>query len=162
MRQVVRRAEKDDIPGILNLLVQVDMVHHNGRPDLFKGPATKYNGEELTHIIADDTTPVFVCVDEHDKVMGHAFCIHKQIVGNSVLTDVRTLYIDDICVDENSRHLGVGSALFDHVTVYAREHGFYNITLNVWSCNPGALAFYEAMGFKPQMIGMEMILQLLL
>ena len=37
MKKMVRRAEVRDIPAILNLLVQVDMVHHNGRPDLFKG-----------------------------------------------------------------------------------------------------------------------------
>ena len=87
----VRRATEKDIPRILELLVQVDMVHHNGRPDLFKGPATKYNEEELKVLLADEEKPVFVCVDEEDRVLGHAFCIHQQVVGNSVLTDVRTL-----------------------------------------------------------------------
>ena len=33
----IRKAVKKDIPDILNLLEQVDMVHHRGRPDLFKG-----------------------------------------------------------------------------------------------------------------------------
>ena len=46
MNHYVRRAAEKDIPKILDLLVQVDMVHHQGRPDIFKGPATKYNGEE--------------------------------------------------------------------------------------------------------------------
>ena len=96
----VRRAKREDVPRILELLVQVDMVHHKGRPDLFKGPATKYNAEELATIIGDDRTPVFVCTDEEDTVIGHAFCIHEQIVGDAVRTDVKTLYIDDICVDE--------------------------------------------------------------
>ena len=64
----VRRAEKRDIPAILNLLVQVDMVHHNGRPDLFKGPATKYSAEELEAILADAETPVFVCTDSEGRV----------------------------------------------------------------------------------------------
>ena len=154
----VRRAELRDIPGILNLLVQVDMVHHEGRPDLFKGPATKYNAEELKDIIADDKTPVFVCVDDNDFVAGHAFCIEKQVLGDSVLTDIKTLYIDDICVDEACRGKGVGRALYEHVLAYAKEEGFYNLTLNVWSCNPGAMRFYEAMGLVPQKVGMEKIL----
>jgi len=154
----VRRAEKKDIPRILELLVQVDMVHHNGRPDLFKGPATKYNAEELQEILADDAKPVFVCENDDGLVIGHAFCIHKQVIGDSVLTDVRTLYFDDICVDEAARGTGAGRALYDHVISYAREQGFYNVTLNVWTCNPGAMRFYEAMGLKPQKIGMEKIL----
>lgn len=154
----VRRAKNKDIPRVLELLVQVDMVHHNGRPDLFKGPVTKYTAGELEEIFAKEDAPVFVCVDESDRVLGHAFTVYKQIVGNNVLTDVRTLYIDDICVDEAVRGLGVGKALYEHVVAYAREQGFYNVTLNVWACNPGAMKFYEAMGLKPQKIGMEYIL----
>ena len=155
---IVRRAETKDIPGLLKLLVQVDMVHHIGRPDIFKGPATKYNKEELEAIIDNETTPVFVCVDEKDKVAGHAFCIHKQEKENSVLTDIRTLYIDDICVDENQRRKHIGKMLYDYVLEYAKKNGFYNVTLNVWACNPEAIKFYESLGFAPQKIGMELIL----
>lgn len=158
MNLKVRKAAEKDIPKILELLTQVDMVHHNGRPDIFKGPATKYSGEELKSIIKNEKTPVFVCVDKDDIPLGHAFCIHKQIVGDSVLTDIRTLYIDDICVDSRARGKHVGKTLYDHVIVYAKEQGFYNVTLNVWTCNPTALRFYEAMGLTPQKIGMEKIL----
>lgn len=156
---MIRRAEQRDIPDILKLLVQVDMVHHNGRPDLFKGPATKYNAEQLSAILQDDSTPVFVLTDDSDThVLGHAFCIHKQILNDSVLTDIKTLYIDDICVDENARRQHVGKRLYDAVLEYARASGCYNVTLNVWTCNPEAQAFYEHCGMKPQKTGMETIL----
>lgn len=154
----VRRAENKDIDSILKLLVQVDMVHHNGRPDLFKGPATKYTGEQLVDVIKDEKTPVFVCVDENGQVLGHAFCILQQHIDDNVLTDIKTLYIDDICVDENNRKSNVGRTLYDHVIEYAKEIGCYNVTLNVWSCNPGAMRFYEKCGLVPQKIGMEKIL----
>ncbi len=154
---MIRSSKASDIPGILDLLIQVDMVHHKGRPDLFRGPATKYNAEELEEIIQDPKTPVFVYEDE-GKILGHAFCIEKQVLGNPVLTDIKTLYIDDICVDENARGKGVGAALYEYVKEYAKDQGFYNITLNVWTCNPGAMTFYEKMGLTPQKIGMEEIL----
>ena len=154
----VRFAQNKDIPAILKLLVQVDMVHHKGRPDIFKGPATKYNEDELRNIIGDTHTSVFVCEDENGAILGHAFCIHKQELNNSVLTDIKTLYIDDICVDEAARGKHVGSLLFESVSEYAKKEGFYNITLNVWSCNPDAVKFYESMGLIPQKIGMELIL----
>lgn len=134
------------------------MVHHNGRPDLFKGPATKYNEKQLRAILNDDTTPVFVYADGDDTPIGHAFCVHKQILGDAVLTDVKTLYIDDICVDENARGKHVGKSLYEYVLAYAREQGCYNVTLNVWTCNPSAMRFYEAMGMTPQRISMEKIL----
>lgn len=154
----IREATTRDIPYILRLLIQVDMVHHNGRPDLFKGPATKYDATELEDIIGDHSTPVFVCADEDERILGHAFCIHKQVKGDSVLTDVKTLYIDDICVDEAVRGHNVGRMLYEHVVDYAQREGFYNITLNVWNCNPQAMKFYEAMGLKPQKVCMEQII----
>ena len=156
---MVRRAKSEDIPAILNLLLQVDMIHHRGRPDIFKCNVTKYDADELMGIINSDKTPVFVCVDEDDNVMGHAFCIHKQFVDDHVLTDVRTLYIDDICVDEKYRRQRVGSKLYCEVKRYAKEQGFYNITLNVWSCNPAAMEFYQKMGLLPQKVCMEQILE---
>ena len=154
----VRRASEQDIPSIMNLLVQVDMVHHNGRPDLFKGPATKYTEDELKEILKDDTTPVFVCTDDEGLVLGHAFCVFKQMLNDHVLTDIKTLYIDDICVDEHARGRHVGKALYDHVISFARSSGCYNVTLNVWSCNEGAARFYQKMGMVPQKVGMETIL----
>lgn len=153
----VRRAEAGDIPAILDLLVQVDMVHHRGRPDLFKGQATKYNAEELRGILADEATPVFVCTDGNGRVLGHGFCI-LQHSGGQLMEEHDTLYIDDICVDENARGLGAGRALYERILDYAREKGYYNVTLNVWSCNPGAMAFYEKLGLVPYKIGMEKIL----
>ena len=153
----VRLAEAKDIPAILKLLVQVDMVHHNGRPDLFRGPATKYSAAELEQILADEKTPVFVCTDEQDLVLGHGFCI-LQHSGGELMVEHTTLYIDDICVDEAARGQGVGRALFERIRDSAREQGAYNVTLNVWTCNPGAMAFYERLGLVPYKTGMEMIL----
>ncbi len=153
----VRRATERDIPAIMALLVQVNMVHHNGRPDLFKGPTTKYTREELAAILSSDDTPVFVGVDESDRVLGHGFCV-LQHAGGQLMEEHDTLYIDDICVDENARGLGVGRALYGHILSHARERGCYNVTLNVWSCNPGAMRFYEKLGMTPYKVGMETIL----
>ena len=156
---MVRKAEERDIPRILDLLVQVNMVHHNARPDLFRGPTTKYGESELRHILGDGATPVFVCADASDRVLGYAFCVFQRVENDRLRTDIRTLYVDDICVDETVRGRGVGRELYDYVLSFARANGCYNVTLNVWSCNPGAIRFYEACGMVPQKIGMETILK---
>ncbi len=156
---MIRRAEETDIPGIMALLLQVNLVHHRGRPDLFRGPATKYDPEALKAILADEKTPVFVSTDENGRVLAHCFCVLKQFVNDPLMTDVKTLYIDDLCVDEKHRGRRIGETLYQYVEKYAREIGCYNITLNVWSLNPGALRFYEKCGLAPQKIGMETILK---
>ena len=154
----IRRAEERDLPGLNRLLHQVLDVHHEGRPDLFKRGAKKYTDEELVAILHDDTTPVFAAVGDEGSLLGYAFCIFIQHKDNNILTDVKTLYIDDLCVDETKRGQHVGSALFKHVLAFAKEQNCYNVTLNVWSCNESAMRFYEAMGPVPQKVGMEVIL----
>ena len=155
---IIERAQIKDMEGINKLLKQVLMVHHNGRPDLFKADVKKYTDEELAAIIQDDSRPIFVARDEQGVVMGYAFCVYQQYVNNNILTDVKTLYIDDLCVDETLRGQHVGKQLYDYVLAFAKENGFYNVTLNVWSCNEGAMKFYEKCGLKPQKVGMEVIL----
>ena len=154
---MIRKAAERDIPKIEDLLAQVCLVHHNGRPDIFK-KGRKYSAEELKALISDENRPIIVSVDEADRVMGYCFCIYQQHVGNSVLTDVKTLYIDDLCVDESLRGRGVGKELYEAAVKLARDSGCYNLTLNVWSCNPSAMRFYEAQGLVPQKVAMEILL----
>ncbi|SEQ31744.1 GNAT family N-acetyltransferase [Butyrivibrio sp. TB] len=157
MSYLVRRAVGKDIPSLMELLKQVNKVHYDGRPDLFK-LETKYSPDELSKIIADNDTPVFVCEGEGGKVLGHGFCVMQRPENTRLLTDILTLYIDDICVDESARGMHVGEAIYEHIIEYARSNGCYNVTLNVWSCNPGAMKFYEKMGLVPYKVGMEKIL----
>lgn len=154
----IRRAVPSDIAGVDRLLRQVLEVHHQGRPDLFRSGTKKYTDDELTAILQNEQTPVFAAVNEENDLLGYAFCVFERHVGHNILTDVKTLYIDDLCVDESCRSQHVGKALFDHVRAFAKASGCYNVTLNVWACNEGAQRFYEAMGLVPQKIGLEMLL----
>ena len=154
---IIRRAQGCDLDRINYLLRQVLDVHHGGRPDIFKGGVKKYTDGELLEIIADDERPIFVAVDG-EKVVGYAFCIFQQHNNDNVLTDIKTLYIDDICVGHECRRQGVGKELYNAVVDYARSNGCYNITLNVWSCNPSAMRFYESLGLSPMKVCMEKIL----
>lgn len=154
----IRRAQQKDLEGINRLLNQVLMVHHNGRPDLFKANVKKYTDEELALIIEDDSRPIFVGVDDDDQVLGYAFCIFQQHINNNILTDIKTLYIDDLCVEEALRGQHIGRQLYDYVVAFAKEQGCYNLTLNVWNCNESAMKFYESCGLTPQKVGMETVL----
>lgn len=149
---MIRRATEGDAEAILGLLRQVNLVHHLGRPDLFKR-ATKYGKEELCALLSDPERPVFVYDD--GRVKGHAFCAIQRVKDDRLLTDRTTLYLDDLCVDERARRQGVGTALYRFVEDYARSSGCRSVTLNVWACNPDALAFYERLGLSVQKIGLE-------
>ena len=152
---IIRKAEPRDLEAVNGLLQQVLTVHHVGRPDLFNEVGKKYTDEELLQIFANPETPVFV-YDKDGAVLGYAFCVLEHKSSGSLHT-LTTLYVDDICVNEKARGQHIGRDLFEYVKEYAKEQGCYNITLHVWECNPGARAFYESLGLKPQYTSMELI-----
>lgn len=154
----IRKAQEIDIPRLGSLLLQVCRVHHEGRPDLFRAGGRKYDDEELKNLLQDPDRPILVALDESGVVQGYAFCVFQRHIGEGSFNDMTTLYLDDLCIDESCRGQHLGRELYDAVLALAREAGCYNVTLNVWSCNPGAMRFYEKCGLKPQKVGMEVIL----
>lgn len=158
---LIRRAQPQDLPGIGRCLAQVLEVHAEGRPDLFRPGTRKYTDDELLGIIEDDLRPVFVAVADGaapGHILGYAFCVVEDHRSSNNMQPIMTLYVDDLCVDEAKRGRGIATALYHHVLGFARDGGFHNVTLNVWDCNPGARAFYEAMGMRPLKYGMEQLL----
>ena len=154
----IRAAEKKDIPRILELLIQVNNVHSDGRPDLFIRDKTKYTETQLLSLFMDKTSPVFVAADENDIVQGYCFCILQSHREDPNWPDITTLYIDDLCVDEACRGQHIGKALYESVKAYAKAIGCYNITLNVWEKNGSARGFYDSLGLLPQKTCLEEIL----
>lgn len=155
---MVRLAQPKDIDAIMRLLHQVNDVHADSRPDLFVHGHTKYSSEQVAQLLCDKDMRIFVFVDEHDEVKGHGFCIIQDHTKDEHLAKIRTLYIDDICVDSECRGKHIGKMLYLAIKEYAKTEGFHNLTLNVWSGNEGAIRFYEKMGLRPFKIGMEQIL----
>lgn len=149
----IRPAKIRDIPAMIDLLRQVGQVHHNIRPDIFRDGAQKYDEAALAELLQDPTRPIFIAED--GQVLGYCFCILEETANHPVLEDEKTLYIDDLCVDENCRGRHVGKLLYEHACAFAREQNCKTVTLNVWYGNDSAMAFYDKMGLKPRKIYME-------
>ena len=154
----VRKATPDDIPHILKLLSQVLEVHAAIRPDLFVSGTVKYSADELKKIIENEKTPVFVAQGDDGRVLGHAFVMMNTNTSQNITMGMRSMYIDDICVDENARRMNVGTALYNHCIEYAKAQGCHDVSLNVWEGNDSAESFYRSMGMKVRKTTLEYIL----
>lgn len=154
---MIRLAVEKDIPRVSELLRQVNEVHYKGRPEIFN-LGVKYSDAQIKDKLNCQNEPILVFVDGDDKVLGYCFCEIKTCEESSVLKGIKTLYIDDLCVDVSYRFQGVGKTLYESALHLAKENGCYNLTLNVWSCNPSAIKFYESLGLVPQKIYMEKVL----
>ena len=141
----IRFANTDDIPQLLNLLRQVEMVHHDIRPDLFRDGGEKYGPETLKELLKDVNRPVLAAVED-GVVVGYAFCVLEETAGDPARLDRKELYLDDLCVDASVRGKGVAKQLWQETVVLAKQLGCDAVTLNVWEGNDRARKFYENCG----------------
>ena len=153
----IRKAVKEDAEGIIALLYQVNQVHADGRSDLFKSGGIKYTIDDLAQKFEKEDEIIYVAVED-GKVLGYIFAVTEYTKETTSLYPHKTLYIDDLCVDEKERGKHVAKSLYEYVKDVAKKDGYYHITLHVWECNPTAKLFYEAMGMQPMYTSMEAIL----
>lgn len=155
---MIRLAEKKDVPALKKLLEEVLYIHHVGRPDIFKAKGQKYTDEQLAALVLVKENPIFVYEDENGEVIGHCMCqtIDRAEAPNAYA--YKTLFIDDLCIEEKARGKHVGKAMYEYVKAYAKENGYYNITLHAWECNPEGVGFYKHLGMEIQQYTMEELL----
>ena len=155
---IIRKAEEKDIPRITELLEQVLQIHADIRPDIFIPGTTKYTVDELKELLKNEEKPIYVAVNEADICVGYAFCQLQEQPFSKNMVPFKSLFIDDLCVDQQARGQHIGESLFEYVKSEAKFMGCYEVTLNVWSGNTSAERFYEKMGMKTKERQMEYIL----
>jgi len=154
---IFRKAKEEDINDIVTLLYQVHKVHSDIRPDLFIEGKRKYNNEQIKDIINNDKMVVIVCeIDK--KVVAHLFAKIVDYSSDESHKNIKTFFIDDLCVLESERNKKIGKKLYEYSKEYAKKIGCYNIALNVWNGNETAIKFYNSLDMKVQKTTLEEII----
>ena len=143
----VRFAREADLPTVNLLRREVNDLHVAGKPDVFK-PGFCDELRDHLFTIWNDPGQEIVVAEANEKVCGFAILHHINRPENPFMFERDFLDIDEFCVDENFRRQGVASAMIRFILDFVKEKGFKRLELNMWEFNRGALAFYEAAGFK--------------
>jgi len=131
---MIRKANINDAERVHTLLEQIYLFHHNLSPEDFPGVGSKYTFEEVQAMLEDKSKTIIVYDDG---------VVEGYLIG---WFNGSCFFIDDLCVDENSRGKSIGKKLISYVEDVLK---FEHIQLNVWLRNSSAIAFYEKLGFAP-------------
>ena len=155
MKNVCRFAEYPDLERVNELRIQVNAIHVEGKPEVFKPGFPDELRAYVYEIFRDPAKRVAVC--ETDGVIT-AFAVLSHIVKpETPYTFGRDfLDIDEFCVDAGYRRRGIAKELVSFIRDYAVSEGFTRLELNMWEFNTDALAFYESVGFTTYRRYMEM------
>ena len=143
---MIRKAEMKDLDAVNELRRQVNELHVQGRPDIFKpGFGPELRDHALIYLTSENNE---IFVDEEEGrlagvIMGDYFS--KPETPYSMARDF--CHIAEICVDRDFRRQGIAHRLMAHAKEEAKKRGLTRIELDVWAFND-AIRFYEAEGFR--------------
>lgn len=151
----IRFAREDELDRVNELRKQVNDLHVEGKPDVFKAG---FNDELYNHIydIWNDPEQEIVVADADGIICGFAVVHHIYKAENPFMFERDFIDVDEFCVDERFRRQGIATEIITFIKDYTKEKGFKRIELNMWEFNQGALEFYEAVGFNTYRRYMEL------
>ena len=153
----IRIAREDELDRINELRKQVNDLHVEGKPDVFKSGFCDELRDFINVIFKDPEQDIIVC-EQNGEIAGFAVVHHIVKPENPFMKERDFLDIDEFCVDERWRRRGVATKMIEYIKDYAKEKGLHRIELNMWEFNEAALAFYEAAGFETFRRYMEMFI----
>jgi ribosomal protein S18 acetylase RimI-like enzyme len=149
MAIVVRRATIDDAALISSLNAEVQAIHAAALPWRFKSPGPEtFPPSAAANLLASSNNLVFVA-DIESEPAGYAYAEVIRRAESSFHHAYESIYLHHISVRSAHRRCGVGKHLIEAVRAAGNELGISLLTLDVWSFNDDARAFFHRHGFTP-------------
>jgi ribosomal protein S18 acetylase RimI-like enzyme len=137
MNYTIRKARKDDMSAVLNLIIELAVFEEE--PD-----AVEVTEESLIND-GYGNNPAFKCfvAEVENMVVGAAIVYNRFSTWKG-----KILHLEDLIVTQSMRGHGIGSALLDEVVKHGHNLGAKRINWEVLSWNEGAIKLYERKGAK--------------
>lgn len=145
----IRGAQADDYVGLCQLYEQVDQLHVDHLPEIFKksdGPAREQR--QIMSLIRDPDVGLFVA-EVDGKLAGFITVLLIQSGAVSIDAPRKFGVVDTIAVDTAYHRSGLGRQLMDYAEKWAQEKDATSLELTVYDFNQGALSFYADLGYAP-------------
>ena len=151
---MVRFAEEKDLDIINELRKQVNDIHVEGRPDLFKAGFGSEIRDFAKVIMDGENSDIIVA--ERDGIICGMVCVDYVNKPETPYSKARDFYhVQEIAVDVNHRRQGVAKELLEFMIADAKKRNLGKIELDVWEFNDSAIEFYQAVGFRQTRRWME-------
>ena len=153
MKIHIRNAQPDEYQTIEIIMKQVQQMHIDWRPDIYKYNETVLSLEIYKQAVNERT---FFVAEYDGNVAGILFIIYRHIENPNQVTR-NIIFVDSMAVDEKYRGKGIGHAFFDFLKNIKNERGYDGIELQVNAKNKAAYKIYSDYGFTNKSINMELL-----
>lgn len=152
---MIRKAKTEDFKRINELREKVNVLHTEGRPDMFRPGFAREMQDYVFEIRDQEKKEIFVA-EQDGRICGYACIEYVERPETFCNLSRKFCHIEEFGVDETMQRQGIGAELLAFIREEAKRNGFPKIELFVWEFNESALRFYEAAGFRTGRRWMEL------
>ena len=152
MEVIVRLPRSQDYERVSKIMDQVQQLHVEWRPDVYKPASPLITMDMFEAILKDENW----YVAEADGVVVGVLELMKRHVESPAQVMKDVLFISTMAVDEKYRGKGIGHLFFEKVKRLKQEKGYDTIELQVNAKNRLAYEMYRKYGFTEKSINMEL------
>lgn len=143
----IRKAELEDYDVLCRLFAQIDELHQQWYPDIFRNSEGLIRTRhEIGELIMPRHSQVFLA-ELNGEGIGMALIRIENTPDFRLLKKMTYLFLETIVVDKKHRRKGVGTALFNAIKKFAEEKNISRIELKVYFRNEDAILFCKKFGF---------------
>jgi len=155
MLAVVRRAERNDLPALATLTVEVHRLHFSARPDYFRADDQDSLEASVQRVFEDSACTLWVA-EEIEKVVAYAAVRVRRTEADPYRLARTWWEVDQLCVAESQRKRGVARSLLNTIGNEARRAGVSSLELACWAFNHDAQRAFARLGFVPMVTRFEL------
>lgn len=149
----VREAAPRELDRLAALLVAL-LEHHAERAPRF-APGRAAEDEARAHLEARRRDPeTALLVHEGPEGALDGLCVVRALRRPPLFAETARGEVESLVVLPDARRRGAGRALAEAALAWLRARGLARVEVQVAVENPGARAFWEALGFAPAMDGL--------
>ena len=142
----IREARADDLEALVALNAEIQTLHHQALPQLFK-PAAAEPAKAYFAALMGEAANRFLLANADEAVAGYLFCERRERPETALTYASRALYIHHLGVRPGYRRQGIGRGLMAAARSLAAETACGRIEVDFWAFNDAARDFYAALGF---------------
>lgn len=159
MEKTIRKATANDYIGVCELLDEIDALHHDRHPRIFRKPTGNARTRDFfTGLLIDEKVGLFLA-EENGRPVGFVHVLVRDMPDFPIFVPRRYAIIDTIVVRSGHRDRGIGRMLMQKSEEWAIAQGAASVELGVYEFNETAISFYKSLGFHTLSRKMEKVLE---
>lgn len=144
----IRKATIEDAAILSALNVDVQRIHADALPHIFKQPTSDDFAQDfMREQLADREHNYFFIAEQNGEAVGYICARIIERPDNPFMFAWKRLLIDQISVKPAYQGRGTGNLLIQAVRNLAKDRGIGTIALECWEFNQAAQRFFHSQGF---------------